>query len=1056
MIVTRVFLRKWLKKVLNKYGSKYKNIHEALKDKYMFGGYFSECHKKVQGDIFEYICKYILKQKYENVYLNHEIPKDIRKKLKLRNCDKGIDLIYEDNNKYIAVQCKWRGNKARQIKKCYVTEFLYEFENNSKIKTGLMMTSVKKITNEFDNLKNLKWFIYSDILDKVDSDFFNDILTLTDIIKVKRKRFKINKLRDYQEDCVKQLLKNKSKRMKCIMACGSGKTIIMYEFYKKYKKNKRTLFLFPSLQLVNQTYRKFRDLFKNKNILCVCSQMDKYDLAGGDDISKERAEVLLNECKNEYDIEYTTDKKIIDKRLKNKEIVVFCTYQSSIYLKNSNFDLAFFDEAHKTVNSKKFSTLIYDENCKINKRIFFTATPKYYSGNKDTVVGMDDKKIYGDIGYEYGFSKAIKDKHILDYDITYYTSDPNYVDLAEENYVKDLKKKDKLVKTNDFISAFMIAKHIKDNPKNKHNILTYHNTVNKSKQFAKYLRLIFKDEKINADVFTMAGTDRLSTRKEVIHDFSNSDISVICSARVLNEGVDISCVNTVVFVENRKSTIDIVQCIGRGMRLNGNENDKCHVILPIHFNNSKDNYEFSQIRNVLVAMGSVDDKLIEYFCTKNKKVKRKAIKNGGNILKEYDENEELDVKYSVGEIESHMCTYTMNSNLYGWMYHKDLLFYHCNILKNIPASESYVITFYGKKDIGSWFRRQKIMIKNKSCWRYIKLSKNKYVKKNLDNNLKIKKRNKAKTKYTPEELIEFVFKYFNNTEGKKIPTTYYPKYVNYNVGQWFHIQKIKIKDKKSKMYKKLSKNKFTKQQLDEYFDKKEKGLTRGSKLLTWEEWKDLSFEFSKETHPKSEEIYKGYKIGRWFSEQKTKIKDKDNEIYKILSENIHMKKSMDKKLNPLVDWEKNKIDLFRYFKKDGKVKLPKKINTWINDQKKRINDKNCEVYKRLSQNKYVKKSIDELLKKREARNGQKQLTREEKIQLLFNFCNRHKNTPFDTEKYDLEPYKNEKIGRFFSTQKGNLKKEKFKDKIYKELSVNIHVKEKLDEYIEKKKIVIVI
>jgi predicted helicase len=90
-------------------------------------------------------------------------------------------------------------------------------------------------------------------------------------------------------------------------------------------------------------------------------------------------------------------------------------------------------------------------------------------------------------------------------------------------------------------------------------------------------------------------------------------ISVICSARVLNEGVDIPQVNTIWFADARKSTIDIIQCIGRGTRLYKND-EKCNIIIPVHFE-GKD-YNFGAIKDILVALGTVDNRLVEYFCLK--------------------------------------------------------------------------------------------------------------------------------------------------------------------------------------------------------------------------------------------------------------------------------------------------------------------------------------------------------------------------------------------------------------------------------------------------------
>jgi predicted helicase len=68
--------------------------------------------------LFEYPCKYILiSNGYSEVYLYK---------------DRGIDIIYYDNksDEYVGVQCKWRSNVNKCIKKRYVAEFLWEVDQN--------------------------------------------------------------------------------------------------------------------------------------------------------------------------------------------------------------------------------------------------------------------------------------------------------------------------------------------------------------------------------------------------------------------------------------------------------------------------------------------------------------------------------------------------------------------------------------------------------------------------------------------------------------------------------------------------------------------------------------------------------------------------------------------------------------------------------------------------------------------------------------------------------------------------------------------------------------
>ena len=74
------------------------------------------------------------------------------------------------------------------------------------------------------------------------------------------------------------------------------------------------------------------------------------------------------------------------------------------------FDLGIFDEAHKTVGSRKkqFSQLLFENNVRIRKRLFMTATERLYSGRSDEIISMDDERLYGPTFHMLSFKAAIE------------------------------------------------------------------------------------------------------------------------------------------------------------------------------------------------------------------------------------------------------------------------------------------------------------------------------------------------------------------------------------------------------------------------------------------------------------------------------------------------------------------------------------------------------------------------------------------------------------------------------------------------------------------------
>ncbi|WP_212750595.1 hypothetical protein, partial [Streptococcus pseudopneumoniae] len=105
--------------------------------------------------------------------------------------------------------------------------------------------------------------------------------------------------------------------------------------------------------------------------------------------------------------------------------VVFTTYHSGPVLAEAatkakrSFDLGIMDEAHKTVGrkDKMFARLLHDENVKITKRLFMTATERIYIGSSDRVASMDNLDLFGDTFELLTFKEAIeaKDPIICDY-----------------------------------------------------------------------------------------------------------------------------------------------------------------------------------------------------------------------------------------------------------------------------------------------------------------------------------------------------------------------------------------------------------------------------------------------------------------------------------------------------------------------------------------------------------------------------------------------------------------------------------------------------------------
>ena len=109
---------------------------------------------------------------------------------------------------------------------------------------------------------------------------------------------------------------------------------------------------------------------------------------------------------------------------------------------------------------------------------------------------------------------------------------------------------------------------------------------------------------------TIARRQKLKRLKNV----GNDEIGLLSNARCLSEGVDVPALDGVAFIDPRSSEIDIIQSVGRAIRLSENKTMGT-IVIPV-FIEQTDNAEealeaseFKPIWDVLEALKSHDDRL---------------------------------------------------------------------------------------------------------------------------------------------------------------------------------------------------------------------------------------------------------------------------------------------------------------------------------------------------------------------------------------------------------------------------------------------------------------
>jgi hypothetical protein len=218
-----------------------------------------------------------------------------------------------------------------------------------------------------------------------------------------------------------------------------------------------------------------------------------------------------------------------------------------------------------------------------------------------------------------------------------------------------------------------------------------------------------------------------------------------------------------------------------------------------------------------------------------------------------------------------------------------------------------------------------------------------------------------------EDKYNLLSEYCNKN---KCEPQYNTNYKNNNIGMWFNDQKKKINNVDDELYKKLSTNKYIKNNLDDYLNPDKK----------WKELCELLFKYCDENEcsPHTKTKYENQNIGSWLQNQKNKINNSDDELYKKLSANEYIKDNLDQYLKikesnknkEKLEWKELCELLFKYCSEhkcvpSRRIKYENQnIGIWLQYQKNQINGIDDELYTKLSVNPYIKNNLNKYIKKK--------------------------------------------------------------------------------------------
>ncbi|MER7204997.1 helicase [Streptomyces sp. CB01635] len=422
-------------------------------------------------------------------------------------------------------------------------------------------------------------------------------------------------------------------RAQVVSATGSGKTLMAVEAARRLKA-RRVLVLVPTLDLLMQTAAAWRAGGRGGAMVGVCS-LSAADSQG---------------------VPCTTSAEELRLWLRGLEqVTVFATY-ASLGLRTLQrahgagvgvWDLVVVDEAHRTSGDagKPWAAVHDQRQIPAQRRLYMTATPRVWEAGGEMpgmVASMDrDSELFGPVAYELKLSEAIRRGIVAPYQVV-------CVDIRDEDVHQALQGEPlgsdhvrgaRLAALQTGLLTAAVEEKLR-------RILTFHSRVAEAEAMAAGVPAVA--EQLHADdpdrfpaagrvwAQWLYGEHSPGHRQAVLQEFASdfiwargeggqgcggrevkAAVQVLGSVKVLGEGVDTARCDAVAFCDARGSMVDIVQMVGRALRIQPGEGKLATLVVPVFLGPGEEGGEmlvsnsYDTLSKVLGALRAHDTETIE-------------------------------------------------------------------------------------------------------------------------------------------------------------------------------------------------------------------------------------------------------------------------------------------------------------------------------------------------------------------------------------------------------------------------------------------------------------
>ncbi|GAA1203083.1 DEAD/DEAH box helicase [Streptomyces hebeiensis] len=471
-------------------------------------------------------------------------------------------------------------------------------------------------------------------------------------------------------------------RATIVSATGSGKTITAAACALECFPSGRILVTVPTLDLLVQTAQAWRLVGHRAPMVAVCSlENDPVLNALGVRTTTNAIQLALWAGSGPVVVFATyaslVDREDIDARQGQQKVrgpleAALAGGERLYGQRMAGFDLAIVDEAHGTAGDLGRPWAAIHDNTRIpaDFRLYLTATPRILAAPRPqkgtdgqevelATMADDPNGTYGAWIAELGLSEAIEREILAGFEIDVLEiRDPSPV-LGES---EEARRGRRLALLQTALLEHAAAYNLRT-------VMTFHQKVEEAGAFAEKLpetaAELYRNDATDHDLAAadklpkssidaefyeleagrhvppdrvwsawLCGDHLVTERREVIHQFAGGidaaghrvHRAFLASVRVLGEGVDITGergVEAVCFADTRGSQVEIVQNIGRALRLNKDGSTKvARIIVPVFLEPGEDptdmvaSASFRPLVAVLQGLRSHDERLVEQLASR--------------------------------------------------------------------------------------------------------------------------------------------------------------------------------------------------------------------------------------------------------------------------------------------------------------------------------------------------------------------------------------------------------------------------------------------------------